>query len=102
MLVVSMTTPPVSSCTFTVEVASTSGGAYSPITSIAWPAGISGSRQVAFGVNASLAKFLNSTSAWMRLSLATSGALTGSAWLGKASGGVGIGADVGDVITAPL
>ena len=87
MLVISMTTPPVSSCTFVVEVATTSGGTYTTIQNIAWPAGISGSREVAFGVNSALAKFVNNQSLWMRLSLVTAGALTGSAWLSKPSDG---------------
>jgi hypothetical protein len=87
MLQVHMLTPPSASCTLTVEIASTAGGVYSPITSIPWPAGVAGSRQVAFGVHSALAKVLNTTSAWMRLSLATTGALTGSAWLTKPSDG---------------
>ena len=82
---------PVASATFTVEVASCEAGVYKPVGSLVWPAGVAGSKQVALGVNSSLAETLNNTSAWMRLSLATTGALTGSAWLTKpTSGGPGL------------
>src|SRR4029453_4191020 len=86
-LVIHLLTPPAASATFTVEVASTSGGTYSPIGVHVWPAGVSGSRQLALGVNSSLAHKLNTTSLWLRLSLTTTGALTGSAFLTKASDG---------------
>jgi hypothetical protein len=99
MLEVHMAPPPAASCTLTVEVASTSAGVYSPITSITWPAGVAGSRTVAFGVNASLAKFVNNQSVWLRASLVTSGALTGSAWLAKPGGAVGTGSEPGDLFT---
>lgn len=84
---VHMLTPPVASCTLAFEVASTSAGVYSVINTYTWPAGVSGSRQPPLGVNSSLAQVLNNQSIWMRLSLTTTGALTGSAWLTKASDG---------------
>jgi hypothetical protein len=92
MVQVHMLTPPVASCTLAFEVASTSGGVYSVINVYTWPAGVSGSKQLALGVNSSLARVLNNQSIWLRLSLTTTGALTGSAWLTKASdGGPGLG-----------
>lgn len=80
-------TPPVAACTFTLEVASTSGGVYSPVAVLAWPAGVVGSKQLAIGANSSRAWIANNTSVWARLSLATTGALTGSAWLSKSTDG---------------
>jgi hypothetical protein len=87
-----MLVPPVSSCTFTLEVASTQNGVYSPIAVLTWPAGVVGSRQLAVGANSARAWIANNTSVWARLSLTTTGALTGSAWLSKrADGGPGLG-----------
>lgn len=92
MLQLSITSPPSAAATFTLEVASTSGGAYSVLSTLVWPAGTSGSRQVGIGANADLARALNTTSLWMRLSVVCSGAFTGSAWLAKPSdGGPGLG-----------
>lgn len=101
MLEIHLSSPPSSSCTFVVEVASTSGGVYSPIASLVWPAGLTGAKQVALGVNGSVAASVNNTSQWMRLSLVTTGALTGSAWLTKPTdGGPGFGMDPGDLVPA--
>ena len=86
-VVVSLQTPPVASATFLVEVASTQGGTYSEVGRLVWPAGLAGSQAVGVGVSPSLAQRLNTTSAWLRLSLTTAGALTGSAWLTKPSDG---------------
>jgi hypothetical protein len=92
MLQIHMLTPPAAAATFTLEVASTQNGVYSVINTYTWPAGVAGSKQLAVGVNSSLAKTLNTTSVWLRLSLTTTGALTGSAWLTKPTdGGPGLG-----------
>jgi hypothetical protein len=100
MVTVTLQTPPVAGATFVAEVASTQAGVYSEVGRLVWPAGLSGSRSVGFGVSPSLAQRLNTTSAWLRLSLTTTGAFTGSAWLSKPSdGGPGTGADVGDIFT---
>jgi hypothetical protein len=80
-------TPPVSSCTFVLEVASTQNGVYSPVAVVTWPAGQVGSKQLAIGANSSRAWLANNTCQWARLSLTTTGALTGSAWLSKPSDG---------------
>jgi hypothetical protein len=80
-------TPPVASAVFTLEVASTQNGVYSPVAVLTWPAGVSGSKQLALGANSSRAWLANNTCVWARLSLTTTGALTGSAWLTKASDG---------------
>lgn len=86
-LVISLQTPPVASATFVVEVASTAAGSYREIARLVWPAATSGSRDVPLGVSSSAAWMQNTTSLWMRLSLTTVGALTGSAWLTKPSDG---------------
>jgi hypothetical protein len=102
MVQIHLLTPPVAACTFALEIASTQAGAYSVINTYGWPAGVSGSRQLAVGVSPSLARILNNQSAWLRMSLVTTGALTGSAWLTKPSdGGMGTGSDVHDVLAAP-
>jgi hypothetical protein len=99
-VVISLQTPPVASATFVVEVASTAAGSYREIARLVWPAGLTGSRDVPLGVNASAAWMQNNTSSWVRIALTTTGALTGSAWVTKASdGGIGTGSDVGDVLT---
>jgi hypothetical protein len=91
-LTIHLLTPPVASAVFTLEVASTQNGVYSASAVITWPAGVSGSKQLALGVNGSRAWMANNQSLWVRLSLTTAGALTGSAWLSKgADGGPGLG-----------
>jgi hypothetical protein len=89
---INLQTPPAASATFALEIAATPNGTYSEIGRLVWPAGLSGSKTVEVGVNAALAQRLNNQAAWMRLSLTTSGPLTGSAWLSKPSdGGPGLG-----------
>ena len=87
MVTIALQTPPVASATFVVEVASTQGGVYSEVGRLTWPAATTGSRQVPLGVSASSAWVKNNQAAWLRLSLTTTGALTGSAWLAKPSDG---------------
>jgi hypothetical protein len=99
-LTIHLLTPPVASAVFTVEVAATQNGVYSASAVVTWPAGVAGARQLTLGVNGSRAWMANHQSLWVRLSLTTSGALTGSAWVTKAAdGGIGTGSDVGDVLT---
>ena len=91
-LTVHLLTPPVASAVFTVEVAATQNGVYSASAVVTWPAGVAGSKHLALGVNGSQAWMANTQSLWVRLSLTTSGALTGSAWVSKAAdGGPGLG-----------
>jgi hypothetical protein len=100
VVIISLQSPPTGTATFAIEVASTSGGVYREIARLVWPAGLTGARDVPLGVSARGAWLQNTTSAWLRLSLTTTGALTGSAWLMKPTdGGIGTGADVGDVLT---
>jgi hypothetical protein len=86
-VIVHMLTPPVASATLTLEVASTQNGVYSPITSVVWPAGVSGSKQLPIGANSSRAWIANNQAIWARLSVTTTGAFTGSAWVTKSSDG---------------
>jgi hypothetical protein len=99
VVAISLQTPPVGSATFVVEVSSTAAGTFREIARLAWPSGLSGSREVPLGIGSSSAWMQNNTSSWLRLSLTTTGPLTGSAWLSKPGGAVGIGADVHDVPT---
>ena len=91
--VVSMLTPPSAAATFTLAVASTQNGTYSPIATLVWPAGTSGSKQVPVGVQGHLAQVLNNQAAWVRASVTLSGPLTlAGSWLTKPSdGGPGLG-----------
>jgi hypothetical protein len=85
---VHVSVPPVASCTFTLQVATTTAGPWQTISTLAWPAGLTGARQVSVGVSARLASYLNFTAAYVRASVTTSGALTlAGSWLGKASDG---------------
>src|SRR4029453_3890298 len=68
-LTIHLLTPPVASAVFTLEVASTQNGVYSASAVITWPAGVSGSKQLALGVNGSRAWMANNQSLWVRLSL---------------------------------
>jgi hypothetical protein len=99
VVTISVQSPPVAAATFVVEVASTSGGVYREIGRLTWPAGLTGSRDVPLGIAGRAAWMQNNTANWLRLSLTTTGALTGSAWLTKPGDGPGLGADVGDVLT---
>jgi hypothetical protein len=100
MVTMSLQSPPTGAATFVVEVASTQAGPYRETARLAWPAGLSGSRDVPLGVSASAAWMQNNQSTWMRLSLTTSTALTGSAWLAKSSDGApGRGAGPNSVFT---
>ena len=81
VVTIAVQVPPVASAVFAVEVASTQAGDFPVHPRLAWPAAMSGARHVAAGASASAAQLLSNTSAWIRLSLTTTGALTGSAWL---------------------
>jgi hypothetical protein len=87
MVTVALQTPPVASAVFALEIASTQNGTYSEIGRLVWPAGLAGSKHVEVGVSPALAQRLNNQAAWLRLSLTTSGPLTGSAWLSKPTDG---------------
>jgi hypothetical protein len=99
VVTISLQSPPTGAATFILEVASTSAGTYREIARLVWPAGLTGSRDVAVGVSGSAAWRQNNQADWLRLSVQTSTALTGSAWVGKPGGAVGLGSDVGDVLT---
>lgn len=80
--VVHVSVPPAAAATFVLAVASTSGGTYSEIARLAWPAGTTGAQQVPVGVQGNMAQFRNNTALWVRVSVTTSGALTMSgSWL---------------------
>jgi hypothetical protein len=96
---ISLQSPPTGTATFVIETASTSGGTFREIARLAWPSGFIGSQNVPLGVSSSAAWRQNNQAQWLRLSLATTGALTGSAWLGKPGGAVGVGAGPNQVLT---
>ncbi len=86
--VISMLTPPAAAATFTLAVATTQNGTFTPIATLDWPAGTSGSQQVRLGAGGNLAEVLNNQSAWLRASVTLSGPLTlNGSWLTKASDG---------------
>ena len=91
--VVSMLIPPSASALFRLSVATTEAGVYSEIARLSWPAGTSGSKDVAIGVSGALAQILNNTSVWVRASVTLNGPLTlAGSWLTKRSdGGPGLG-----------
>jgi hypothetical protein len=91
--VVALTVPAAASATFTLAVATTQNGTYTPISTLVWPAGTSGSKQVPLGVSARLAQLLNNQAAWVRASVSLSGPLTlAGSWLTKPTdGGPGLG-----------
>jgi hypothetical protein len=99
VVTISLQTPPVAAATFAIEVASTSGGTYREIARLVWPAGLTGSRDVPLGVSARAAWRQDNQAQWLRLSLTTSTAFTGSAWLTKPGGAVGTGSVPGNVLT---
>jgi hypothetical protein len=98
---ISMLTPPAAAATFTLAIATTTAGPWSTIATCVWPAGSSGSRQVALGASARVASYLNWSAAFLRASVTLSGPLTlAGSWLGKASdGGPGLGSGPNQVFT---
>jgi hypothetical protein len=99
---VHVSVPPAASATFTLAVASSQNGTYTTISTLVWPAGTSGARQVPLGVQGNMAQFVNNQAAWVRVSVTTTGALTMSgSWLTKpADGGPGLGADALDPVNS--
>lgn len=86
--VVSLLAPPAASAVFTLSVATTQAGAYTVISTLTWPAGVTGSKAVALGAGGNVAQVLNNQSAWLRASVTLSGPLTmAGSWLSKASDG---------------
>ena len=57
--------------TFLLEVASTTGGPWSILSTIPWPAGATQTAQLLAGVNGQMVHFLNPTAAYVRLRVAT-------------------------------
>jgi hypothetical protein len=98
---VHVSVPPVASCTFTLQIAAATTGPWSTISTLAWPAGLTGARQVSLGASARLASVLNWSAAYLRVSVTTAGALTlAGAWLSKPSdGGPGLGSGPNQVLT---
>jgi hypothetical protein len=90
---VHVSVPPVASATFTLAIATTTAGPWSTISTLVWPAGTAGARQVSLGASASLAQHLNLSAAFLRASVTLSGPLTlAGSWLSKPSdGGPGLG-----------
>jgi hypothetical protein len=99
VVTIALQSPPTASATFLIEVASTSGGVYREVARLVWPAGLTGSRDVPLGVSANAAWRQDNTAQWLRLSLTTTGALTGSAWLTKPADGPGLGAGPNAILT---
>jgi hypothetical protein len=99
MVTISLQSPPTGAATFLIEVASTQAGTYREIARLVWPSGMTGSKDVSLGVSGNAAWRQGNQAQWLRMSLTTGTALTGSAWLTKPGGAVGTGSDVGDVLT---
>jgi cytolysin (calcineurin-like family phosphatase) len=85
--VVSMLTPPSAAATFSLAVSSTQNGTFTTIDTFQWPAGTSGSKSVALGVQGDMVQFVNNQAAWVRASVTCTGALTCTSWLTKAADG---------------
>src|SRR5262245_6403333 len=71
--IVQITTNPVATATFVLEIATLQAGPYSAIQTLAWPAGQVGSRQIPLGVQGQVAAALNNTAAWIRCSVTCTG-----------------------------
>lgn len=99
--VIAMTTPPVAAATFVLAVSDLVGGAYTTIATCVWPAGTSGTRNLALALGGRAARFLDNDSLWLRCTVTTAGALTlAGSWLSSAAdGGPGLGAVPKDVLT---
>ena len=91
--ILAVTVPPAAAATFRLQVASTSGGSFSTISTYVWPAGTTGSKVLQLGAGGNMAAIVNNTSAWLRVSVTLSGAVTmNGSWLSKSSdGGPGLG-----------
>jgi hypothetical protein len=80
--------PPSASATFTLAIATSTAGPWRTISTLAWPASTSGSKQVPVGLSASLAQHLDLTAAFLRVSVALSGPLTlAGSWVSKPADG---------------
>jgi hypothetical protein len=89
--VIAMSVPPAAAATFTLAVSNVQAGTYTTISTCVWPAGTSGTKQVAVGLSGNAAAVLDSDSAWLRCSVTTAGALTlAGSWLTKAGDSPGL------------
>ena len=84
-------TPPAASVSFRLQVATTSGGVYSTISTHIWPAGTTGSKVLQLGAGGNMAAIVNNSSVWVRASVTLTGPVTmNGSWLTKASGAAGL------------
>jgi hypothetical protein len=88
--IISVTVAPSASCVFSLAVASLEAGPYISIATFTWPVGEIGQKQVSLGVQGNMAQLVNNQAVWMRASIATSGTVTCSSWLGKPGGSPGL------------
>jgi hypothetical protein len=98
---VNVLTPPAGAVTFTLAVGSTETGPWTTISTLDWPAGQVGSKQIELGVSGNVATMVNSTAAWVRCSIvAGASSLTCLSWLGKPSGSPGVFRRGNDLVNA--
>jgi hypothetical protein len=94
-----LTVPPAASVTFTLESATLAAGPYTVLSTLVWPAGVTGNRQIDVGVASSLSGAVSSSHRWLRVTTVQSGAFTGSSWLSKPGGAFGLGNKPGTTIS---
>jgi hypothetical protein len=100
--VVNVTVPPVAAATFTLEAATLEAGPYVPLATLPWPAGQTGSHQSAAGVAGNLSRAVSATHHFVRVSVATAGALSASSWLTTYGGAPGLGVQPNAIVTGAI
>jgi hypothetical protein len=97
--VTTLTTPPAAAVTFTLESATLAAGPYTVLSTLQWPAGVVGNRQVEVGVASSLSGAISASHRWLRVTTVQSGAFTGSSWLSKPGGAFGLASKPGAILS---
>jgi hypothetical protein len=97
--VVALTVPPAASVTFVLESSTLAAGAFVTLSTLVWPAGVTGNRQVEVGVASSIAGAVSPAHRFVRVSTVQSGSFTGTSYLSKPGGAFGLGNKPGSVVS---
>jgi hypothetical protein len=99
MWATTLTTPPVAAVTFTLESATLAAGPYTVLSTLVWPAGVTGNTQVDVGVAASISGAVSAAHRFLRVSTTQTGAFTGTSYLSKPGGAFGLGNKPGTTVS---
>jgi hypothetical protein len=97
--VIALTIPPAAPVTFVLEASTLAAGPYTVLSTLVWPAGLSGRQAVELGVASSLSGAVSASHRFLRVSTTQTGAFTGLSYLSKPSEGVGLGTKPNSLFT---